>query len=174
MGSAIVSLILVALMITTGLGFSRVAINSVDDLSQSWKAAQKASLDETRTNFSLVRADVGAGVVNVYLKNTGLLQLACNQNWDIIAQYYDENGKYIIKNLDYISSLPPGPNNWAMQLIYANDSLRENEVFQPGIVDSGEVAKLVINLWPAPKKKQIGWIVISTEKGLTGSIQFQG
>ena len=174
MGNAIVSLILVALMITTGLGFSRVAINSVDDLSQSWKAAQKASLDETRTNFALVRADVGAGVVNIYLKNSGQMQLDSYKNWDIIAQYYDGNGVYYIKNLEYNSGSMAGPNKWTVHSIYANQDLIELEVYQPRIVDPGEVAELQLNLSPSPGPGQPGWVIISNQHGLTGSIQFQG
>jgi len=174
MGGAIVSLILVAVMITTGLGFSRVAIKSVDDLSQSWKAAQKASLDETRTDFALVRADEGAGVVSIYLKNSGQLQLDGYKNWDVIAQYYDGNGVYYIKNLEYAPASMAGPNKWTVHSIYANQALTEFEVYQPWIVDPGEVAELQLNISPSPGSGQLGWIIISNQNGLTGSIQFQG
>ena len=161
-------------MITTGLGFSKVAINSADELSQSWKDAQRANLDQRRTNFSLVRADANAGIVNVYLENSGQLQLDSYQDWDIIAQYYDQNGAYTIKSLYYMPGTMAEPNKWTVYSIYSSQALSGPEVFQPRIVDPGEVAELQIKLAPAPGPGRMGWIIISSGNGLTGSIQFQG
>ena len=173
MSNAIVSLVLVALMIVSGMSFSKTAINAFDEMTTSWQQAEKTRLETLRSDVTIVNASVSADRVNLYLKNAGQLSLNDYENWDIIVQYYDAGGVYFIKHLSYAGNGNPGNNQWTFNNIYANEELLRAEVFQPGILDPGEAALVQMNLAPAAGAGTLGWVILATTNGVTTSTQFQ-
>jgi len=172
MSNALVALIIVAMMITTGMGFSKIAVSAVDDITDNWK--QSATMAENRagTDIRVLRTDIADNVVSLYLQNTGRTHLLNYEKWDIFVQYYEQSGTYHIQRLEFDSSSEPGINRWSIDQIFASSSLSQTEVFQPGILDPCEVARIVINLSPAPASSVPGWVVISTANGIVASVQF--
>lgn len=173
MSNALVALIVVALMITVGMMFSKTAIDSVDNITGAWKQSIENGQKLSGSDIKIIGVQASSGEVNADVQNTGRVQLINFPEWDIFIHYYDQTGTYSIRQLEYTAGNPPGANEWTLSQIYADQSLSGKEVFQPGILDPGEVADLQLTLTPAPGVGTIGWIVISTDDGITASVQFQ-
>ncbi|MDD5703743.1 MAG: hypothetical protein PHU23_17045 [Dehalococcoidales bacterium] len=172
MSNAIVSLFLVALMIVAGMTFSKTAINAFDDMTASWQEAESSRLETFRSDVAVVGTAVTPDGVEVRLKNSGQLPVGEYRDWDVIVQYYDSEGDYYIKHLVYTSGMNPEPNQWTLHDIYAGEDLSITEVFQPGILDPGEVGLLRLALEPAAGVGTPGWVILATVNGITSSAQF--
>jgi hypothetical protein len=172
MSNAIVSLILVALMITTGLSLSKTVLNSFNNMNSSWQKAEETRIRTFRTDIAVIDAQMSSELLSIYLNNSGQEPLYGFSDWDVIAHYYDQNGKYYISHLAYAGTPAPQNNEWALNTIYVNKDLTQSEVFQPGIIDPGEVAKIQIKLFPSPGNETTGWIILATRDGITTSVQF--
>jgi archaellum component FlaF (FlaF/FlaG flagellin family) len=173
MGSALVAIILVALLITSGMTFSRVAIDSVDNISENWKQSISLNQDKIRTDIDVIDAEVSSSLVDVYVQNAGKIQISNFSSWDVFVHYYDINETYYLSRLDYVEDVSPGENQWTVNTIYNNEDLSHEELFQPGILDPGEVVKLQLNLYPFTDIISRGWIILSTGNGVTASTQFE-
>jgi hypothetical protein len=172
MSNAIVSLILVALMITTGLSFSKTALNFFSDMSSSWKQAEETQLRIVRSDISVISAQSSGDIVSIFLKNTGQVSLDDYSTWDVIVHFYDESGTYHINYIPYVKGSIPGNNQWVLDAIYTDQKLEKSEVFQPGMVDPGEAAMVQVKLDPAPGAETTGWVILASKDGITCSAQF--
>jgi hypothetical protein len=173
MSNAIVSIILVALMVIAGMSFSKTAINAFDEMCTSWQAAEETRLEAVRSGMSIVKATALAGTFNLFLKNTGQSPILNYEDWDIIAQYYDAEGNYYIKHLTYVKDISEGSDQWYCGTIYTDEKLSTTEVFQPGIIDPGEVISLQLDVFPVAGTGTLGWVIISTGNGFTTSVQLE-
>ena len=173
MSNAIVSLMLIAMMLVTGMGFAKTAFNSVASLSDSYKTAEQVNQNTSRTEVAILKAEIPTGPVNAYVLNAGQVNLANFPAWDVLVHYYSDSGIYYIRRLPCAGMATPGANQWGVISIYANQDLGQTEVFEPGILDPGEVAEFQLNLSPQPGVNTMGWIVLSTPSGVPASIQFQ-
>lgn len=173
MSNALVAMIIVALMITAGMMFSKTAIDSVDSITESWKQSMETDQQISGTDIKIIAVQASSGEVNVAVQNTGRIQLLNFSEWDVFVHYYSQTGTYSIRQPAYTASTPPGANEWTVSQIYTDQTQTQKEVFQPGILDPGEVADLQMDLSPAPGAGTTGWIVISTDDGVTASVQFQ-
>ena len=158
MSNAIVSLILVALMLFAGMTFSKTAINAFDDMTTSWQEAETTRLEAFRSSIEVVEKVVSPEGVNLYMKNSGQLSIEDYQDWDVIVQYYGDGGVYYIRHLTYTVSGSPADNQWVFNNIYCNEELLIGEVFQPGILDPGEIGLLQLDLAPAAGAGTLGWV----------------
>jgi hypothetical protein len=172
MSNAITSLLMVAFMIAVGMGFAKTAFTSVDAVADSYKQAEQLNLQTTRTGFSVLKAEITTGPVDVFIQNTGQVNLADFSNWDVVVHYYSQTGTYYIQRLPYAGMAVPGPNHWGLISLFTNQDLNQPEVFEPGKLNPGEVARLQINLMPEPGTNTQGWVIISTPSGITASVQF--
>jgi hypothetical protein len=97
----------------------------------------------------------------VAVQNEGRTNLYDYAGWDVIIQYQSGNASH----LSYAATYPPGSGEWAIEGIFmANES---PEVFDPNILDPGEV--MIVTIYP---EREIGTgetarIVISTPNGVT-------
>ncbi len=159
-------------MIVAGMTFSKTAINAFDDMTASWQEAESSRLEMFRSDVAIVGTAVTPDGVEVHLKNSGQLPIGEYRDWDVIVQYYDSEGDYIIKCLIYTPGKNPGPDQWTLNGIYAGEDLSFTEVFQPGILDPGEVGLLRLALEPAAGVGMLGWVILATVNGITSSSQF--
>jgi hypothetical protein len=173
MSNAIVSLILVALMIVAGMTFSKTAINAFDDMTTSWQEAESTRMETFRSDVEVVGTVVTPERVDIHLKNSGQLPVEDYRNWDIIVQYYDSEDRYHINHLTYTANISPDSNQWTLHNIFSSEELIAAEVFQPGILDPGEVGLLQLALAPAAGEGTLGWVILATGNGITTSVQFQ-
>ena len=174
MSTAIAALVSIALVLLAGLSFSTAAFNSIDYVTQSWKQMEETSEEAARTGIDIVDAQSGGTTVDVSVNNTGAVHLAQFSAWDVVVHFYDQQDDYYISHLEYSEASSPGSNEWTVYNIYTSANLTQAEIFEPGILNPGEVAHLKLGLATAPGSGTTNWIIISTANGVTASIQFEG
>lgn len=170
METAIVSLICIAVILSGGMIMAQSAISSADQLFVDWKAMEKRATDIANTIISATGVtDQGTSGFEVNVKNTGQRVIGNFSDWDVIVQYTDAPGNYKITRLAYISGTSPGNNEWAVNAIQWNGAA---EVFQKNLLDPKEDMKLRLKPNPGVGPGKTIYILISTNNGVTTSIQY--
>ena len=174
MSNAIVALFVIALMIIAALTWSQAAFSSFDSVSQSLKQMAQTTQEVNRTSISILDAQKQGANVEVAVHNSGEVRLAQFTDWDVLVQYYDANDDYYIRRLTYTDNKNPEGNEWTVDTIYSDQGMTQEELFEPGILNQGEVALLKLKLSPQPGNKTTNLVSISTFNGVNTSAQFQG
>ena len=174
MSNAIVALVVIALMLVATLTWSQAAFSSLDSASQSLKQTTQTTQEVARTDINIVNVRKQGAFWEVYVLNSGKVHLAQFANWDVLVQYYNASGSYYIVHLPYTVDSNPGNNRWTVASIYSNSSLTKQEVFEPGILNPGEVLFLKLKLVPSPGSGTTNMVTVSTANGVVASAQFSG
>lgn len=174
MSNAIVALVVIALMIVAAMTWSQAAFTSFDSVSQSLKQTAQSTQEVVRTDITVIGTQMQGAYVEVSVHNTGEVHLAQFAKWDVLVQYYDETDGYHIGHLSYYENSNPGDNEWAVATIYADESMGQQEVFEPGILNPGEVMLLRLRLAPQQGIGTTNLVTISSANGVVASAQFQG
>jgi flagellar protein FlaF len=169
METAIVSLICIALLIFGGMTMSQGFMTSVDasttglsEIGQSAEAIMRTMLTPVDASLSL------PGHVEIILENTGQTKMADFEKWDVIIQYYDDEGGY---NIIWLPFNPGGAttNQWGVGWIRLNG---ETETFEPNVLNPGEQIMIEVELNPSVGEDTTNMVVISTPSGITCSTYF--
>ena len=168
METAIVSLICIGLIVFGGMTMSQGFLTSVDTTTASLEQASSQNEQIMRTELSVVTASSdNVGALDVTLLNDGQTKLSSFSKWDIIVQYYAEDG-YYVEWLPY-EDVSPGTNEWTVGGIYVGGN---PEAFEPDILNPGETLEIVATLDPPAVKDTILMVTISTPNGITASVSF--
>jgi hypothetical protein len=173
MSTVITALVMIAMMLTTGLAIAQSSLTSVDYMAQCWKETESAAQETSRTDISVLNAQTAGGFAEVLVYNSGSVHIAQFPRWDVLVHYYDDYGDYHIVEAEYVEGTIPGDNQWCVAGIYTDDTLGQVEVFEPGILNPGEVMLLRVNLVPLPCHKTMCWVTVSTPGGVKASVQFE-
>jgi hypothetical protein len=174
MSNAIVALVVIALMMTAALTWSQTAYTSFDSISQSLKQTVETTQEVARTDIKVVDAQTQGDSVEVSVLNSGEVHLAQFAKWDVLIQYYDAGKTYHISRLSYTENSNPGDNQWTIVNIYTDESLGQKEVFEPGILNPGEVMLMRLSLAPLPGAATTNFVTVSSANGVGTSAQFNG
>jgi hypothetical protein len=173
METAIVSIICIALIVVGGMTMSQGFLSSADSTMVGVEAISVRDGEIMRTELSPLTADVGpAGrTVEVALRNSGQVKLSRFSKWDVIVEYYSQDGTYYTAWLPYAGGTP-GDNEWTVEGIYLSAENQTAEVFEPGILSPGEEMVIEARLNPPVKKNTTGDVLVSTPNGVPNSISF--
>jgi len=174
MSNAITTLFVVALMLVAVLSWSQATFSSVDSGAQSWKEMVKTTEDILRTDIETVGAQMQAPFLEVLVHNSGQVHLSQFTDWDVFVEYYDGNDTYGITRLEYTEDSSPSGNQWTVATIYADESLAQQEVFEPGILSPEEVMLVKLRLDPQPGISTINRATLASPNGVVTFAQFQG
>ncbi len=172
METAIISIICIALVVFGGMTMSNGFMTSLDagtagleEIGNRDNAIMRTDLTPVSTNITLVS---GADPLEIVLENSGQTKLADFEKWDIIVQYYDEGGNYIVQWLPYV----PGTSatyEWDVGWIKMNG---QPEVFDPNVLNPGEQIMIKTLLDPSVGAGTTNMVVISTPSGVTCTTYF--
>jgi hypothetical protein len=154
--------------------WTQVSFGSMDSGAQAWKQMTEIATEVSRTDIEVINAQEQGAVVEVYVHNCGEIHLAQFHKWDLIAQYYDGSDIYHITRLTYTENKNPGDQEWTVDTIYSDDSLGQEEVFAPGILNPGEVVFMKLKISPGAGPGTTNWIIVSSYNGVVASEQFAG
>ena len=174
MSNAIVALVVIALMMTAALTWSQAAFTSFDSVSQSLKQTVQTTQEVSRTDIKVIDAQTQGAFVEVSVLNSGEVHLAQFAKWDVVVQYYDGIGSYHISQLSYTENSSPGEGQWNIVNIYTDESLGQREVFEPGILNPGEVMLMRLSIAPLPGVGTTNFITVSSANAVATSAQFKG
>ncbi len=176
MGTAIVSLLAMGVMLMGTLMLSESSLSSFEDLSASLKQMESRMGEISRTRMSAVTSttSTAGSLVDLVFRNDGQEALKDFSDWDLVVQYYDGGGTYVIIWLPFSTSTPPGDNQWIVDGIFLDAVASTTEVFDPGILNPGEEIKIQAKLSPAVGAGTSNLGTVSTPNGVTASINFSG
>jgi hypothetical protein len=172
METVIVSIICIALIIFGGMTMSQGFITSVDtgatgleEIGQRDEAIMRTELTPISTSLS---SPSGPDPLEIILENTGHTKLADFEKWDIIVQYYDTGGNYIVEWLPYTEGIA-GTYEWEVVWIRLDG---QAETFEPNVLNPGE--QIMIRTWlnPSVGMGTTNMVIISTPSGVTASTYF--
>jgi len=172
METVIVVLVCIALIVFGGMTMAQGFLTSTDSAALSIEDITVTKGEIMRTEISLIDArQIGAGLVEVTLGNTGQMKLASFSKWDVIIQYYDVDQNYYTKWLRYTEGTP-SDNQWHKTGIYLDAGDETAEVFEPGILNTEEEMKIEAKLNPPPRDGTTVDTIISTPNGVRDLISF--
>ena len=165
MEQAIPSLIIGALLLIASAFTAQGNLRNYDRMGQSIKQLETRVSANAQANFTIAAAtlDPAGDTLTVNLRNDGQTRLALYDRVDVIVSYTTALGAARTW-LPYIPDVPE-PNSWSVASI-ANDS------FEPGLLNPGETAQLLIELAPAAAPGGTHRIVIASETGAVASAPF--
>jgi hypothetical protein len=129
------------------------------------------SLKQWETEDSNIRrTDIAAtgsysnGLITLWVKNAGQVNLADFPKWDVIAEWTGDGTTH----LNYLTYATSGPsdNEWIVQGIYLPDQTTP-EVFDPNILNPQEVMNITLKLSPDMSTNTTARFTISTPDGIT-------
>jgi hypothetical protein len=174
MSTAFVTIFAIAIMLVGVLTWSNASFNSMDSGVQAWKQMVETAEEVARTDIEITGAQMQAPFLEVLVRNSGKVHLAQFPNWDVQVQYYYGDSTYGISSLSYTENITPSDNEWTVATIYADESLGQQEVFDPGILSPGEVMLMKLKLNPQPGAGTINRVSVSSHNGVVASAQFSG
>jgi hypothetical protein len=174
MSNVVVTLFVVALLLVAVMTWSQASFGSLDSGAQSWKEMADTATEVARTDIEVTDAREQGAFVDVCVRNCGEIHLAEFADWDVIAHNYDGTGAYHISRLTYTGNSAPADGQWTVAGIYTDDTLAQEEVFEPGILDPGEVMLIRLRLSPGAGSGTTNWVIVSTYNGVVASAQFAG
>ncbi len=162
MESALVSLVLIAVMIVSTVTMTMNSVKSAAMLSNTWKVMQEQANSISRTQIiSLPPQNYYGGTIDLVVKNEGQVNISDFAHWDVIVEKQGANAIYMA----YTSSYPPGNNQWAVKGIYISDNIPE--VFDLNILNPGEQVVVGINPVGGISVGETLKIILSTSDGVT-------
>ena len=142
------------------------SFNSLNSLGDSWRKIEQQTNEIRRTEIAVVQSTVYiGGNIQVNVANVGQIDFSKFSEWDIIAER-QSGGTGRVK---YIDSLP-GSNEWTIEGLYLSDNSTV-EIFDPGILNPGEVLKISINLDPVMIVGETVRLSVTTPNGITAQLQ---
>jgi hypothetical protein len=174
MSNALIALIAVGLMLVATLTLSNASINWMDSGVQSWKEMVEAAEEVRSAGIEVISANTTASYVEALIHNTGKVHIGKFSRWDVLVQYYDGNSTYYIDWFSYAEGVDPPDNRWSVATIYADNTLTQQEIFEPGIINPGEVALFRLKPVPQPGAGTTNLVAVSSPSGASASVQFEG
>lgn len=162
MDTILVSVVALALIIVSTLTLTVSTFQSANTLADAWREMESQSVSVQRTEIRVVTAnDYTGGLLDLEVQNEGGTDLHEFPKWDVIMRYQSGDAHY----LSYASDYPPGSGEWAVKGIFMADG--SPEIFDPNILNPGEVMKVTINPETEIGIGEAAMIVISAPNGVT-------
>lgn len=162
METVMVSLVSTALVIITSVTMITSFFSSTNAMADSLKQMEQQANGIRRTEIAAVAPEnYAGGAINLTIRNDGQANLDDFPRWDIIAQYQNGGGNYMV----YTDSPTPGNNQWTVAGIFLSDN--RSEVFDPNILNPGEQMNVLINLNPQLSEGETARITAATPNGVT-------
>ena len=139
MGTAIFSLLCMALLVVSGLTMSHDFLSTWNITTGEFANLSDRNVQTLHTDISPFSSAVSGGkaILEVSLSNRGQTAIANFDQWDVIVQYYDSHDDYYVKWLPYVTGTP-GDNQWTVEGIYLDAEDETPEILGPGILNPGE------------------------------------
>ncbi|MCH9009161.1 MAG: hypothetical protein IIC21_00875 [Chloroflexi bacterium] len=176
MANIIIGAITVAMILLGSVTLLSASLNAAAELSLTWDEVTKRKGDKSRTEITLITADIsGSGTdIDISIRNSGQSALVGFSDWDAVIRYYDttNNTGLNIKWLEYATSSPPSANQWEVEGIYTDAGTKDEEIFEPNIFNPGEEMIVKVNITPAIPVNTDNVVTIGAENGMSLSAPF--
>lgn len=173
MDTAVVALIIIALVLFGMLTLAQGYLSAQDKLQGAWRAMEDRDLERSRTSLALVSQSVlGGNVVEIVARNDGKERLADYPQWDVILEY-DAATARLARWYPYVTALDSGANEWTVAGIYLDAANAVPEAYEPGILDPGEELVIRIRISPPMVGGTETLVTVATPNGVSVTTAFR-
>lgn len=168
MENGLPALMIAAILMLSTVMISRGGFLGADAIGQTLRESESRYGQQNRTGLTVTGAAIdGSGAnVTVSVRNDGATSIADYAAMDVIVQYFGETGTRYDKWIAYTSGALAS-DTWTLGAF-------TSDVFDPGILDSGESVDIQIRINPVAGTGSTNRVIIGTEKGVTVSAYFAG
>ncbi|HZP56758.1 MAG TPA: hypothetical protein VFC53_04295 [Dehalococcoidia bacterium] len=168
MENGIPALMIAAILMLSTVFIARGGFIGMDAVGQSLKQQETTIGQQNRTGLTVTGTSIdGTGSnLTITVRNDGQTPVSQWDEMDIVLQYFGEAGGRFDKWIPYTAG-PLGADTWTTGS-FAND------IFEPGILNTGESVDLLVRVNPAVAAGSTNWAIIGTEKGVTVQTYFNG
>ena len=165
MENALPTLVIGALLLIASAVLTHANVESHDQLSQSFREMEARLGYRAQSELNIVSTSMDAerNTLSLSLFNAGQTRLADYQRMDVIVIYETASGR-VTKWLPYANGVLVS-DSWDLDAI-------EDDEFEPGLLNPGETADLVIELAEPALAGQTNRIVIVSDAGVVTSTPF--
>lgn len=173
MANLFVAVITVALILAAMAGLVQSSVVPQGVAANSLKTMRDRTGEIARTAMASLGVTVLAGgsEVELTVRNDGQTPLRAFSAWDLLISYEAGAGLQI-QRLTYTSDAAPSSGEWTVTGIYSDASAMVAEVFQPGIVNTGEEFVIKAVLDPAISSPSDNSLVLAVDNGVALTVTF--
>lgn len=168
MENGLPALMIAAILMLATVLMARGGFLGADAIGQSLRQSEARYGQQNRTGLTVTDDAIDGSGANITLtvRNDGQTPIADFAGMDIVVQYFGETGTRYDKWIAYT----PGPlasDTWT-------DANFQNDVFEPGILNTGETMDITVRVNPVVGISTTNWAIIGTERGVTAQHYFAG
>ena len=159
---------LAAIMMLATVLMARGGFLGADAIGMSLRESESRYAQQNRTGLSVTATAIdGSGANATFtVRNDGQTPIADFASMDVVVQYFDENTDRYDSWIPYTSDALAS-NTWTAGNF-------QNDVFEPGILNTGESMDITVRVNPVVGPATVNWAIIGTDKGVTVQSYFNG
>lgn len=168
MENGLPALLIAAILMLSTVMMARGGFLGADAIGQSLRTSEARYGQQNRTGLTVTSTavDPSGANVTITIRNDGQTSVADFTKMDVLVQYFGETGTRFDKWIPYT----PG----ALSADTWKPGVFTNDVFDPGILDSGESMEVRIRVNPVVGQATTNLAIIGSEKGVTVRTYFAG
>lgn len=174
METVLTAIIVIFIILFAVLTLTQVFVLTQDRIAFSREEMEIRWIEQANTHLRVLAAETADGGTHfsLVLANDGSNKWADFNRWDVIVQYYDTADPAVYRTLWLpFSDTGLSDNTWTMAGIYLGESLEQAEIFDPGLVNPGETARIQAQLNPpAAPGSGIQMVISATSGSGTSSV----
>jgi len=162
------ALMLAAIMMLATVLMARGGFLGADAIGMSLRESETRYAEQNRTGLTVTGASIDGTGANVTftVRNDGQTAIGDFAGMDVVLQYFDENAVRYDAWIPYTNGALAS-NTWTQGNF-------QNDVFEPGILNTGESMDITVRVNPVVGAGTVNWAVIGTERGVTVQSYFDG
>jgi hypothetical protein len=168
MENGIPALFIGAIIMLSTVLIARGGFLGMDAVAQSLHQSESRHGDQIRTELTVTSAttDVFGANITITLRNDGQTRVADFAGMDVVVEYFGLLGIRYSKYIPYTSGAL-APDTWTTGTF-------TGDVFEPGILNTGESMQVLIRVNPVVAPATTNWAIIGTENGVAVQAYFAG
>jgi hypothetical protein len=168
MENGLPALLIAAILMLSTVFMARGGFLGADAIGQSLRQSEVRYEQKSRTGLTITGTSVDPAGANITItvRNDGQTVLADFAGMDVVVQYFGETGTRYDKWIGYTSGALAS-DTWTTGTF-------TNDVFEPGILNSGESMQMLIRVNPVVGAATTNLAIIGSEKGVTVQTYFAG
>jgi len=162
------ALMLAAIMMLATVLMARGGFLGADAIGMSLRESETRYAEQNRTGLTVTGTSIDATGANltITVRNDGQTPIADYAGMDLVLQYFDENTVRYDTWVPYTNGALAS-NTWTQGNF-------QNDVFEPGILNTGESMDLTVRVNPVVGAASVNWAVVGTDRGVTVQTYFDG
>ncbi|MEX2226082.1 MAG: hypothetical protein WEB52_06510 [Dehalococcoidia bacterium] len=168
MENGLPALMLAAMMMLATVLMARGGFLGADAIGMSLRESEGRYAEQSRTGLTVTGSSIDGTGANVTLtvRNDGQTPIADFAGMDVVVQYFDENTDRYDRWVPYTGGALAS-NTWTAGNF-------QDDVFEPGILNSGESMDITVRVNPVVGAGSVNWAIVGTDKGVTVQTYFDG